>query len=137
MNKLPIIAMLITASMFAGFAVWLGSNPIALLQTFGVEQSNSRMLTEIRAFYGGIELAIGVLMLLLWCRQERTASLLVGAFPLLGSVCGRCLGILVDGFDSTHLILAGFEFGGASFCLLGCYLLGKCPRPDVPATEGH
>ncbi|MEZ6079691.1 MAG: hypothetical protein R3C56_29685 [Pirellulaceae bacterium] len=60
------MALLITAAIYAGFAIWLGSTPAALLTTFGIESSTPAMLTEIRAFYGGIEMGIAVAMLVLW-----------------------------------------------------------------------
>jgi len=86
---LPTMAILITAASFAGFAVWLGVNPNALLEAFGIEDRTPQMATEIRAFYGGIEMAIAVAMILLWRRGDLFAALLIGGLPLLGSASGR------------------------------------------------
>ena len=90
------IAIFITAASWAGFAVWLGTNPGALLPAFGVDGTTPQMLTEVRAFYGGVEMAIAVAMILLWKRGHLFASLLVGGLPLLGSASGRCIGLLID-----------------------------------------
>ena len=62
-SRFPTIAILITAASFAGFAVWLGVNPNALLNTFGIEDRTPQMATEIRAFYGGVKMAIAVAMI--------------------------------------------------------------------------
>jgi hypothetical protein len=104
-SNLPTVAIFITAASWAGFAVWLGLNPGALLPAFGVEASSPQMLTEVRAFYGGVEMAIAVAMILLWRRGDLFAALLVGGLPLLGSATGRCIGLVVDGFSTLHVFL--------------------------------
>lgn len=120
-RQFPAVAILITAAVYVGFAVWLGSNPAALLTAFGIEQSTPQMLTEIRAFYGGVELAIAVAMLLLWWRGELFAAALVGGLPLLGSVSGRLIGQFADGYSTLHLGLAAPEAIGAAVCLAACW----------------
>src|SRR6056297_4007169 len=118
-NRFPIVVIFITAASWTGFAVWLGVNPGALLPAFGVQESTPQMLTEVRAFYGGVEMAIAVAMVVLWRRGELFAALLVGGLPLVGSACGRLIGLVVDGFSMTHLGFAGLEIVGAAFCLVG------------------
>lgn len=117
-DRFPTIAIFITALTWTGFACYLGSKPAALLSSFGVEQSTTAMLTEIRAFYGGVELAIAVCMILLWRLGDLRASLLVGALPLLGSVSGRVVGLVLDEFSLLHLGLGSFEAFGFVICLL-------------------
>ncbi|MDA9859072.1 DUF4345 family protein [Rubripirellula sp.] len=87
-----------------------------------------QMLTEVRAFYGGVEMAIAVAMILLWKRGHLFASLLVGGLPLLGSASGRCIGLLIDGFSSMHLGFAILELVGAAFCLAGCIMATSAPE---------
>ncbi len=122
-TRFPTIALLITAAVYAGFAIWLGTTPRALLTAFGIETSTPAMLTEIRAFYGGIEMGIAVVMLVLWRRRELFAALLVGGLPLAGSAIGRCYGQLADGFSAMHLCFASIEAIGAAVCLAGCYIV--------------
>jgi len=124
-HRLPTIAILITAASWAGFAVWLGMNPGALLAAFGVDVSTPQMLTEVRAFYGGVEMAIAVAMIVLWRRGDLFAALLVGGMPLAGSASGRLIGLMVDGFSMMHLGFAGLELVGAAFCLAGCMMVSR------------
>jgi len=124
-SNLPAVAIFITAASWAGFAVWLGLNPGALLPAFGVEASTPQMLTEVRAFYGGVEMAIAVAMILLWRRGDLFAALLVGGLPLLGAATGRLIGLVVDGFSMTHAGFAGLEIVGALFCLAGCLMVSR------------
>ena len=133
MNVFPKVAIFITAASWAGFAVWLGTHPGALLPAFGVEASTPQMLTEVRAFYGGVELAIAVTMILLWRRGEVFASLLVGGLPLLGSASGRCIGLLVDGFSKVHAGFALLELFGAAICLVAAMIVSR--REDEARTD--
>ncbi|KAA5535687.1 DUF4345 domain-containing protein [Roseiconus nitratireducens] len=130
MSKTPTAIVLVTAITWAAFAVWLGTNPDALLPAFGVEASSPQMLTEVRAFYGGVEFAIATAMILLWWRGELFASLLVGGLPLFGSACGRIAGLAFDGYSTLHLGFATLELVGAAFCLAGCLMIPK-PQGDT------
>lgn len=129
MKSLPTIAILLTAAVWSGIGLWFGISPESLLSIMGVEESTPQMKTEMRAFYGGVELAIAVVMLILWRRQEFLAALLVGGVPLGFAAAGRCFGMAVDGFSSLHLGLAFVEASGALFCLYAATLVTK------PATR--
>ncbi|MCM2375185.1 DUF4345 family protein [Aporhodopirellula aestuarii] len=122
-QRFATIVVWITAAAYAGFAVWLGISPNALLEAFGIDQRTPQMATEIRAFYGGVEMGIAAVMLLLWKQKQVASALLVGALPLLGSASGRCLGIVVDGFSALHATFAIFEFVGFLFCVAGVFSL--------------
>ncbi len=124
-NRFPTITILVTAAVWAGFAVWLGLNPGVLLPAFGIDASTPQMLTEVRAFYGGVEMAIAVAMIVLWWRGDLFAALLVGGVPLVGSASGRLFGMLVDGFSPMHLAFAGLELIGAAVCLAGCAIVSR------------
>lgn len=124
-TKFPTVAIFVTAAIYAGFAFWLGGRPAALLEAFGIEESTPQMLTEIRAFYGGIELAIAIAMLILWRRGDLFASLLIGGLPLAGSALGRCVGLTVDGYSSLHAGFAIVEAIGCAYCFAGCLAVSK------------
>jgi hypothetical protein len=123
MKSMPSIAILFTAAAWAGTAVWLGSNPLVLLNTFGVEQHTPQLLTEFRAFYGGVEFAIAVAMCILWLRRELFAALLVGGLPLALSATCRCVGMTVDEFSWLHTGLAVVEASGALLCFVATWFL--------------
>ena len=122
MHRFSTIVIFVTAACWAFFAVWLGTNPGALLPSFGVMRQTPAMLTEVRAFYGGVEAAIAVAMITLWKREQRFAALLVGGLPLLGSAVGRLCGLALDGYSNLHLSFAGFELLGFGFCLAAILL---------------
>lgn len=107
----PKVAVVITALVYVGFAFWLGSTPAALLGAFQIEQSTPQMLTEIRAFYGGIELGIAFSMFALLWRGELFSAALAGGLPLAGSVLGRLSGQFLDGHSlATHSYISGWPY---------------------------
>jgi len=131
-HRFQVVVILITAASWAAFAIWLGAAPGALLTAFEIETSTPAMLTEIRAFYGGVELAIAVAMILLWRRGQWSAALLVGGLPLFGAASGRCIGMILDGFSPMHAGFAALEAIGAGFCL-AAYL--SSPDQDLAGAE--
>ncbi len=129
-HRFATVAIFFTALTYVGFALWLGLNPGALLSAFGIEQSTPQMLTEIRAFYGGVEFAIAAAMLILWWRGDVFAAALIGGLPLLGSVSGRLLGQLLDGYSGMHWGLAIPEAVGAAVCLTASWQAKHMGRGD-------
>ncbi|MEL6898753.1 MAG: DUF4345 family protein [Planctomycetota bacterium] len=123
-----IVTVCITAGIWLGFAVFLGFMPETLLRTFGVDSQTPQMLTEIRAFYGGVEFGIAATMILLWRKGQIPAALCVGGIPLIGSATGRVLGLWVDGWFFPHLTMATVEYIGAAMCILGIWLQRKSRR---------
>lgn len=106
-----------TALIWSGFAVWLGVWPDSLMEGFGIQKGTAAMRTEIRAFYGGVEVGIAVAMVVLWFRRELGAALLIGGLPLLFAAAGRGAGMWIDGFSGMHALLATAELTGAAVCL--------------------
>lgn len=100
------------------------------MPAFGVDTSTPQMLTEVRAFYGGVEMAIAAAMIVLWYRGELFAALLVGGLPLAGSAIGRCIGLIADGFSVMHVGFAGLEAVGAAFCLAGSVIVSREKKHD-------
>lgn len=123
LSRIPTVAIFGTAACLAGFAIWLGMNPSALLLAFGVEQSTPQMLTEVQALYAGVEIAIA--MIVLWRRESLFAVRLFGGLPLAGPTAGRCIGLMVDGFSVMHLGFASLEIVRAAFCLAGCVIISR------------
>ena len=135
-ERFPTVAIWITAATWAGFGLWLGWNPGELLPAFGVDLSTPATRTEIRAFYGGVELMIAATMGLLWWRGDVFASLLVGGLPLLGAACGRLIGLMLDGYTPMHLGFAALELIGSAVCLAGCRTVAMVPPITSNELDG-
>ncbi len=136
MKSMPTIAILFTAAAWAGTAIWLGTNPLVLLNTFGVEQHTPQLLTEFRAFYGDVEFAIAVAMCIFWLRRDLFAALLIGGLPLALSATCRCVGMIVDEFSWLHTGLAVVEASGALLCLFATSFLETLDKTSL-RSEKH
>ncbi len=102
--------------------------PQEMFAPIGIEVPDGSPLTELRAMYGGLEVAIGVFLLL--CARRRGVALELGlvlSFLLFSGLAAyRGIGMGVDGpqvaFMSGLLIL---EAGGAMFALSGLVVLAR------------
>jgi hypothetical protein len=80
--------------LLAGVACVVG--PASFSQQAGLSATPSA-LTEIRAFYGGLQVGVGCF--LIWCVRQRAltfAGLLLVAFAVGGAGVARALGMLID-----------------------------------------
>ncbi len=58
------IVLLITGILFAGYGLWCLFNPEYVSTTLELPGVTAQALTEIRAMYGGVQLSLGVLLIL-------------------------------------------------------------------------
>jgi len=98
-------------------------DPAALAESTGVVASTPTASTEIRAMYGGLQTAIGVLALLAIFRSGLVKSALVCLATLsAGLLTARLLGLAIDGGYTTYTGMAiGLEifFVSSSLFLIG------------------
>ena len=119
-------SLLLAALGLIGFGVALLVKP-SLLGVVGVELARPAASTEIRAFYGGLELGLAVFFIAAstrsnWLRPALFAQ--VAAFG--GIVLARLIGILVDGSaEPMILIFAALEGAGALLGFIALRRLGR------------
>ncbi len=91
--------------------------------------------TEIRAVYGGIELAIGVFLLLCAAVPSWRAPGLVLA-ALVGGLAGgaRVLGLVADGVDWKNVLWASLELAGGAVAFYALLRLRRDERAGAPAS---
>lgn len=100
--------MVLAASIIAwlGLGSWLYVNPLELSGA-GLVADTANGRTEVRAFYGGLE--VGIAAFLIWClvRPERTRTGLVAALLTIGCTgLGRLSGMMMEGFQTTPIMWA-------------------------------
>lgn len=92
---------------FLGFGVAFLIAPIATLALAGVATEGAIAATELRAFYGGIEVALGGLILACALRPERWRDGLWLTLACYGAIgVTRVFGMAIDGSDSFFLRFA-------------------------------
>ncbi|MFQ3200052.1 MAG: hypothetical protein ACI9SK_000765 [Zhongshania sp.] len=103
-----------------GIGAWLLYDPGALEAYAGVVALTPTGVTELRAMYGGMELAIGCVTLLALLRPYwRCHVLFLNGVILGGIAAGRLVGVLLDGNISVYtLAVLSFELSAVAVCLL-------------------
>jgi len=81
--------------------------PLATMASAGIVLDGALAATELRAFYGGLEVALGVLVLLCALRPERRRDGLLLTFAIFAGIgMARLVGMLLSGADSGFLRFA-------------------------------
>jgi hypothetical protein len=113
------ISLRLAALGFAGFGVALLVRP-TLLGVVDVALPTPAALTEIRAFYGGLELGLAAFFLLASTRDAWIRPALFAQVAALGGVVlARAVGVIVDGSAEPPVLLFGaVEASGAVLGLL-------------------
>lgn len=112
------------------YGLYLVFQPGFLREAAGVAASSPTGTTELRAMYGGLQAAIGVLALRALGRPDlERATIAAIATLAAGLFSGRLIGFLVDGGASAYTI-GGLAFE-ATLAVLGSRLLRR--HGDAPA----
>jgi hypothetical protein len=127
---LPRLSLRLAALAFAGFGVALLVRP-ALLGVLGVELSRGAAATEIRAFYGGLELGLALFFALASTRDAWLRPALFAQSAALGGiVLARLIGMVVDGSaEPLVLLFLAVEGTGA--------VLGAAAYRSLHVRGGH
>ena len=112
---------------FLAFGVWALVAPVSLagLIHFGLETSGS--VTEIRAFYGGLEIGFALFLFAAALNRELAPAALLALVAVTGGIAlARVVGLIVDQSGSTLMYGAlAFELAGAVMGLLAWLNLDK------------
>jgi hypothetical protein len=102
MKTFQIVVLALCAAGFLAFGVWLFADPLGALGQVDITASSKVGEIELRAFYGGMEIGLG--LFLAWCcfRPEWRRP---GLWLVLLANCGAGLARL------SAILLSGAEFG--------------------------
>jgi hypothetical protein len=107
------IFLVLSALLWLPYGVYCFAQPGSLAEAAGVAFQSPTGSTELRAMYGGLQVAIGALAGLAAWRPallERSALLAI-AFLTAGLGTARLLGVAIDGGFSSYTAMGlGFEF---------------------------
>lgn len=98
------IVLILSALMYGGFGAAYLARPRAMAKLTHFELPSPTAVTEIRAFYGGMELGLAVLLVVCAIRPDWAgAGLLALALLSGGTVVARLIGFAVDGSATAFL----------------------------------
>ncbi|MCE3003741.1 MAG: DUF4345 domain-containing protein [Xanthomonadaceae bacterium] len=119
MHRFAIVVLSLGGLGFLAFGLAFLVAPLATFALTGVSISGAVAAAEIMAFYGGLEIALGGLLLACaWSPSRRRDGLLLmgAAYACIG--LARVAGMLVHGADTPFLRIAlGLELGLAALAL--------------------
>jgi hypothetical protein len=89
-----------------GFGAVFTARPVELAQVVEILLPTPTSRTDFRAVYGGLELGLGMFLLVCALRRHLVRVGLQAAFwALLGMASGRLVGLVADGFGQPLMIL--------------------------------
>lgn len=119
---------------FLGFGTWLLLDPEALSRLIGIHWETRAARTEIRAFYGGLELGIGLFLVGSGMRRQGVnVGLALVACALGGAGLARLGSLVQDGREGWQMsAIMVMEIVAAVIALL---LMGR--KPAKPGSTPH
>jgi len=122
------IVLALNGLILAGYGLLCLFVPTTLTSAAGLGMESTVASTEVRAMYGGLELAIGVLFLLASVRESLLEpGLIAGVTVFTGLGVARALGIMLDGGPGAYNVVAViYELVTAGLMLVG---LGRVGSP--------
>lgn len=138
MANLPRIVLWVAAAALLGFGVAFLFAPLATLALTGVVIQGGEAAVEIRAFYGGLEIGLGLAVL--WCALRRRRwkdGLGLTALVFGGAGLARLFGMAVESTVTFVFIVALLcELALAIAALLGLLQLARAPASGTEAGAG-
>ena len=112
--------LLLQGIVFFGLGVWFLIEPTTMASAIGLIPESPAGFTELRAVYGGLEIALGIFLVVTGCRANWSE---IGLWLLLscygGITTGRIIGILLDQPDDIFTLeLLSFEAGSLLIAIL-------------------
>lgn len=118
------IVLILGGLIYLAFGLLFFVNPQVVTQMDGIILPSSSAANSIRAFFGGMEIGLGLLLFYFALNKERIIYGLIVFFMSIGvTSLARLYGILFAGAsDKTNRISFASEFGFAVWALV-CYIM--------------
>jgi len=121
------IVLFLYGLMFLGFGLAFLLSPLSMASMTAFQLLSPAAVTELRAFYGGLEIGLGAYLLAGMLSRDWMAPALQALVAVSGGIaCGRIFGMLVDDSASPHVLLyLAVELLGVA---LGAFALYRVQR---------
>lgn len=111
------LVLLLNGLAFTGFGLAFLLIPDTMMTHIDLEIPTPMVRTDMRAIYGGLEIGLGLWLLLACARPRlREAGLYSATLATGGLVCGRAYGLAMDGVDPTNPQLIASELAAFLLC---------------------
>ncbi len=125
----PRAVLLALSAAFVAFGVAFLLAPTKLAAFAGITAAGKLGSIELRAFYGGIEIGLGIFLAVTAMRREwQLPGLLCALLSLLGVAAARIYGMTVEGWPgATVLLFLAIELAGVVAAGFGLMRMKKSP----------
>ncbi len=124
MRAFVVFVLLLSGLSLLAFGVAISYAPLRVMAMADVLATGAAAAVELRAFYGGLELALGALIVICaWRPDRRRDGLWLSVFIYAGVGTTRAIGMLIDHVHTHFLGVALLvELGTAGLAALALYL---------------
>lgn len=121
MENYRVLVLVLAGLGFLGFGLWFLVDPVAPLAAIGIRTEGAAATAEFRAFYGGLEVGLGALLIAAAaCRTQHRAGLWLVLAANGGIAFGRLIGIMLDGVWVPFFAYAlAWELGFTALATIG------------------
>ncbi len=121
-----------------GFGVAFTVKPVEMAQVVDIALFTPTSRTDFRAVYGGLQMGVGLFLLLCAARRHLVrVGLQAAAWTLLGLASARLVGLFVDGFGQPlMLMLLAVEAMAAGLAAWASFQVPPPTRADPPTGPG-
>ncbi|MCC7126477.1 MAG: DUF4345 domain-containing protein [Acidobacteria bacterium] len=105
------VILVVVALAYGGFGFLFLFNPEEMSSILSIPLGVPSARTDFRAMYGGLEIGVGTFLLACALRREFVRlGLFAAACALIAMATSRTVGLLLDGFAFTQLLIAVVEW---------------------------
>lgn len=124
----------IAAAVFIGLGLTFIFAPNLMLPAMDIKAEPGKALADIRAVYGGLDLAFGVLLAICFFRKQFANGLGIGALAFTCLFAGRLVGIIFDPANDilTYGLFASEVLGAVLSAV--AWFLARQPEPAPAAA---
>jgi uncharacterized membrane protein len=128
--RLLLVFIALTYTVFGFVFLFYPSEMAAIV---GIAFPTTRPRTDFRAMYGGLEIGVGVFLLICAMRREFVrVGLFASACALVAMATSRSVGLMLDGMSLMQLAIAASEWVGGIAATWGA-VMATPERDSVPA----
>ncbi len=124
----------VAGAIFLGLGLACIFVPSMIIGAMDVKAEPGKALADIRAVYGGLDLAIGILLIYFFVRKQWSTGLAISTLVCTCLATGRLVGILIDpARDILTFGLFGVEVLAAALSAVGLFL-ARQPEAIAPVS---
>ena len=123
----------VAAAIFIALGVAFMFAPSMMIDSIGLKAESKVAMADVRAVYGGLDLAIGILLVFCFFRKHWANGLAISVLACACLFSGRLVGIFLEpAQDALTFLLFASEVLGAVLSAVAWFLARRPESPGAP-----